>query len=378
MKTKFSVLICSIFLGISLSFYQINAQNIDKHSINKSIAGVCTPNISPRSYQSTLTPTRLDTLSSFITPGTWPGGLAWDGQYLWNCDNDDEAIYKLTITGDVISSFPLPDSAESGGDLVWDGNFLWLADEESAFLFKIDTSTGLALEHFHLPSFGHLSPNGFGLAWDGQYFWHCQYSDSAKIFKLDPQNGQVLHSFVPHKELILGIAWANGFLYGINIDFALSGGMIYKFETSSGIVLDSVFWEIPYPLGLVWDGQYFWNVSSKNSYGGNQRIYQVRNSITSIENDFLNKSNIINLMQNYPNPFNPTTTIKYALPDAAHVRMELFTITGKKIKVLVDENKHAGYHTLLFNAGDLSSGIYFYKITTNKGYAASKKFILLK
>jgi len=84
------------------------------------------------------------------------------------------------------------------------------------------------------------------------------------------------------------------------------------------------------------------------------------------------------LQQNYPNPFNPTTTIKYALPDAAHVRMELFTITGKKIKVLVDENKHAGYHTLLFNAGDLSSGIYFYKITTNKGYAASKKFILLK
>ena len=84
------------------------------------------------------------------------------------------------------------------------------------------------------------------------------------------------------------------------------------------------------------------------------------------------------LAQNYPNPFNPTTTIKYALPKAAHVRLEIFTITGKKIKVLVDVKKQAGYHTELFNGSDLSSGVYFYKITTNTGYAASRKFILLK
>jgi len=84
------------------------------------------------------------------------------------------------------------------------------------------------------------------------------------------------------------------------------------------------------------------------------------------------------LQQNYPNPFNPTTTIKYALPDAAHVRMELFTITGKKIKVMLDEKKQAGYHTILFDGSDLSSGIYFYKIKTNTGYSSSRKLILLK
>jgi aminopeptidase N len=99
--------------------------------------------------------------------------------------------------------------------------------------------------------------------------------------------------------------------------------------------------------------------------------------VNSIDGDVTQVTDF-QLEQNYPNPFNPTTTIKYTLPKAAYVRLEIFTITGKKIKVLADENKQAGYHSMLFNAGDLSSGVYFYKITTNTGYAASKKFILLK
>jgi hypothetical protein len=382
MRTNLIFLTCSLLLGISLFCNKMNAQNIDAHGNNKFFAGVRMPYTSQKSNETTLSPTLLDTLYSLPTPGTWPSGLAWDGQYFWNCDHDSLMIYKLTTTGDVVSSFPIPDSAVSGGGLEWDGNYLWLADEGAAILFKIDTTTGLAIEHFHLPSFGQSDPNGFGLAWDGQYLWHSEYSDSAMIYKLNPQNGQVVSSFVPPKSLILGITWADGFLYGVSIEFALSGGILYKFEPSSGVVLDSAFWEVPYPLGLVWDGQYFQNVSSKIFYGGNQRIYQVSNPITSIDNNSINKPSSIVLMQNYPNPFNPTTTISYRLLTTSDVDLSIFNNLGQKVKTLVKTKQSAGIYQFKWNGTsdeslEVSCGIYLYRLRANS-FIKTRKMILLK
>ncbi len=69
------------------------------------------------------------------------------------------------------------------------------------------------------------------------------------------------------------------------------------------------------------------------------------------------------LSQNYPNPFNPTTTIKYELPKAAYVRLVVYDILGREVKVLVDEQKEAGNYTVKFDGSDLPSGVYFYRIT---------------
>lgn len=72
------------------------------------------------------------------------------------------------------------------------------------------------------------------------------------------------------------------------------------------------------------------------------------------------------LKQNYPNPFNPTTTITYALPTEAEVKLEIFTITGQRIGVPVNRWQSAGYHNIVFDATELSSGIYLYRLTTNQ------------
>jgi hypothetical protein len=69
--------------------------------------------------------------------------------------------------------------------------------------------------------------------------------------------------------------------------------------------------------------------------------------------------------KNYPNPFNPTTTISYNLKENANVRLTVYDRLGREVKVLVDENQHAGTHTVDFNASDLPSGIYFYRIKAN-------------
>ena len=83
------------------------------------------------------------------------------------------------------------------------------------------------------------------------------------------------------------------------------------------------------------------------------------------------------LMQNYPNPFNPTTVIKYALPKDAHVSLKVYNVLGQEVATLVDKNVDAGYHEVNFDASQLSSGIYIYRIEAGK-YVAVKKMMLLK
>jgi hypothetical protein len=68
------------------------------------------------------------------------------------------------------------------------------------------------------------------------------------------------------------------------------------------------------------------------------------------------------LGQNYPNPFNPSTTIPFSLPAASEVTMRAFDLTGHEVATLIDGRMEAGKHTALFNAGGLSSGVYFIRL----------------
>ncbi|MBK7632136.1 MAG: T9SS type A sorting domain-containing protein [Ignavibacteriales bacterium] len=95
-----------------------------------------------------------------------------------------------------------------------------------------------------------------------------------------------------------------------------------------------------------------------------------------IEVDF-NCVNKFELSQNFPNPFNPTTTINFNLPQAGMVRLTLYNILGQEIRKLVNEYSEAGTHTVNFNANDLNSGMYIYKIEAN-GLTQTRKMTLAK
>jgi hypothetical protein len=83
------------------------------------------------------------------------------------------------------------------------------------------------------------------------------------------------------------------------------------------------------------------------------------------------------LSQNYPNPFNPKTCIKFGLPKACEVKLELINIMGQRVKILFEGQKPAGYHLISFDASDIASGIFFYTIVTND-FCAVKKMVLIK
>ncbi|MDD5360952.1 MAG: FG-GAP-like repeat-containing protein [Ignavibacteria bacterium] len=83
------------------------------------------------------------------------------------------------------------------------------------------------------------------------------------------------------------------------------------------------------------------------------------------------------LSQNYPNPFNPVTTIKYALPKSSFVNISVYDMLGRKITELVNSNRTAGTYEVKFNADNISSGVYLYKLTAGDFYQV-KKMIILK
>ena len=90
-----------------------------------------------------------------------------------------------------------------------------------------------------------------------------------------------------------------------------------------------------------------------------------------------NSPKTFELLQNYPNPFNPSTVIKYQLPIASRVSLEVYDVLGREVETLMDRNQDAGTHSVIFSASNLPSGVYFYKLTAGD-YVSVKKALLVK
>jgi hypothetical protein len=102
----------------------------------------------------------------------------------------------------------------------------------------------------------------------------------------------------------------------------------------------------------------------------------VYGNVTSVENEDFTIQNF-SLTQNYPNPFNPMTTINYNLDINSYVNLDIYNIIGEKVETLVSELQNAGNYKINFNASNLPSGIYFYKLVSNNRVLV-KKMSLIK
>ena len=124
------------------------------------------------------------------------------------------------------------------------------------------------------------------------------------------------------------------------------------------------------------DSTYFFENSEMTLPPWGYRVFEFGSGIILEQNDKI-LMNGFTLSQNYPNPFNPTTKIKYSIPQSSNVLIKVFGVLGNEIKTLVDEYKNAGDYEVDFNANNLPSGIYFYRLVSGR-YSETKKMILLK
>ena len=100
--------------------------------------------------------------------------------------------------------------------------------------------------------------------------------------------------------------------------------------------------------------------------------------MTNIYDGFnLSVLNQYSLSQNYPNPFNPNTFINFSIPKEEFVELFVYDVTGRKIQELINGIRSAGSHSVLFNASDIASGVYFYQLKT-ESFNKINKLILLR
>jgi hypothetical protein len=104
----------------------------------------------------------------------------------------------------------------------------------------------------------------------------------------------------------------------------------------------------------------------------------VPENLTSVDNlTELMSVHSFNLSQNYPNPFNPSTTFSFDLPNRIFVSLNVFDVLGRYVSIIVFEELSAGKHTVQWNARDLPSGVYFYRLQAGS-FDETKKLLLLR
>jgi len=122
-------------------------------------------------------------------------------------------------------------------------------------------------------------------------------------------------------------------------------------------------------------GTYYWSVQAiDHSYAGSLFAPEQTVIVTGIEE---NIPLTTELYQNYPNPFNPATEIKFSLAESSKVNLSVYNTNGQLVKTLVDGKTEKGYHSINFDASELNSGMYLYKLDVN-GNAQTRKMIMLK
>lgn len=117
-------------------------------------------------------------------------------------------------------------------------------------------------------------------------------------------------------------------------------------------------------------GKVYYRLKQVDYDGGSEYSSTVEVSYDPKPNDFV-------LDQNYPNPFNPATSIKYSLPEGAHVKLTVYDLLGNQVQTLVDEFKAAGTYSVKFNGAELTSGIYIYRLQAGD-FVSTKRMALIK
>ena len=174
-------------------------------------------------------------------------------------------------------------------------------------------------------------------------------------------------------------------LYSVHFSDSNYGWAVgYDGNASSGIILNTsdggIIWN-PTTVGAdtVLYSVRFADLNNGWAVGDNGVILHTTNGgVSFVEEEYIDEvPKEYLLSQNYPNPFNPSTKIKYAVPQSSNVTIKVFDILGNEIETLVNEEKTTGTYELTWQAVNLPSGIYFYKLQAGS-FAETKKTTILK
>lgn len=175
---------------------------------------------------------------------------------------------------------------------------------------------------------------------------------------------------------------------GLNVDVYIEGNYAYIARWDAGLKII----DINDPENPVNAGYYDTSGEARGVYVDSNYVYIADgyDGLYIIQNDLLLSTSeeervipsMFYLSQNFPNPFNPATTLKYDLPEASHVTLTIYDITGRTVKILVNSHQEAGYKSIRWDGTNdrgepVSAGMYLYRIRAGQ-YVETKKMVMLK
>ena len=212
---------------------------------------------------------------------------------------------------------------------------------------------------------------------DSIYFYHNQQGKEYLLYDFSSRISRVISSF-PSQWSDYDTSEVYLSFVGSDMLFSLNR-TVYHFliDNVVGALDDEDFRQVSDSLGLSYRrGFIFSDVLTGALLNGVQ--YGV---ITDVSLNTIKIPQFYSLSQNYPNPFNPTTIIPYELPEQSLVTIKVFNILGLEITTLVSENQEAGAKSAVFEASELPSGMYFYRITAvndTRAFTQTNKMLVLK
>jgi len=197
-------------------------------------------------------------VGGFASSGPDPGGMTWDGTYIWGVDYTANYVYQLKRDGTQVGGFASP--APSPRGTAWDGEYLWVASRDAAYVYHLKTD-GTQVGGFTFPG-----PAPEDIAWDGTYLW--EGDDTADyVYQLKPDGTQT-GGWASPSPAPGGMAWDGQYLW----NSSWSPDYVYQLKTD-GTQVGGFGSPTTGPTGLTWDGAYLWGGSDTADY-----IYQFGNA----------------------------------------------------------------------------------------------------
>lgn len=334
------------------------------------------------------TSTSLDTFEMVADYGTMSFRSITEGAGGVVLVGASDAIWRTTIDAldTLIKVFDVPDGRDIYG-VAFINDTLAYAAGEKGVIFRSEDA-GLTWEA-ETSGAGDSQATLQGLKFNGKRLWAVgqkgvimyqnfapKYQVTAHVnMALQMRNGNFVHAG-NHLDIIGGF---NGWSAGIPMTDA-DGDSIYS--AVLGEFEEGVTFEFKCRRNGAWDN------TEEFPYGGGNRSY----TVLAVEDQDIpvfwyndeEPETAVNgvpasyeLAQNYPNPFNPVTSIKFAVPKSEMVSLNIYDITGRNVVELVNRKMEAGFYSVNFNAANLPSGIYFYRLSAGDFHAV-KKMTLLK
>lgn len=219
------------------------------------------------------------------------------------------------------------------------------------------------------------------------YFWRVKSVNN--VGESDWSNPRMFRTTAPYITVTVpngGESWQRGLKHHIQWDDIIEDDVIIElYQNDSYLMLIDT---------VSSTGGYRWNIPVNLSLNSNYKIlikssvnpaisdmsdqtFSIIDTVSAVDGNRIKNMNF-SLSQNYPNPFNAETRISYTLPRRSHVSLKVYDLLGKEVATLVDEIQSPNRYTIHFDASQLTTGIYFYKLKTEGDQVETRKMIIIK